>query len=263
MASMAPSPLPYGTAALDRGLALLQAITRDGAERPLGVIADELGLPESTARRMAMLLLQRGFLVRVAPGRFAAGPALLGLPEPRRVVADIARQPMQRLARTVRATVHLGLIEDDMVTYIAKVHGGGPHVLTREGMQLEAYCSAIGRVLLALQPEQLIRAYLSSAPFIALTGKTETDPERIGQLLAMVRDQGHAVEQEEVMEGLYCTAVPIPDTGADHLPAGIRQLAVSVSRVRAAPLTAALIVSDRRRLDACADEIAARLALKG
>jgi DNA-binding IclR family transcriptional regulator len=260
MADVLHPPLPYGTGALDRGLQLFQAIACDGRDRSLAEIAAELGLPDSSARRMVTLLIKRGLVARVAPGRFAAGPALLALPEPRRIVADIARPCMRRLARSLGATVHLGLLEDDMVTYIAKVHGGGPPVLTREGMQLEAYCSAIGRVLLALLPERVVRAYLSSAPFVALTSRTETDPERIGHLLESVRSQGHAVEQEEVMEGLFCTAVPLPDPGQGAAPGGAGRLALSVSRMRTAPMTPALIASDRRRLEACAAEIAARLA---
>lgn len=251
------SNAPYGTESLDRAVQLLQAIVGDGGKTPLLEIAKRLGLADSSARRTATLLLRRGLLVRVRPGHFSAGPAFLAVPEPRFIIADIARPALRRLARAIGATVHLGLFEDEMITYIAKAQGGGPEVLTREGMQLEAYCSAIGRVLLSMQPQETIRSYLSSAPFVALTGNTETDPERIGELLKAVQTDGFAIEHEEIMEGLHCTAVPVPARGI--LPSGLGFLALSVARMRTAPISAALIASDRRRLEACAAEIAVSL----
>lgn len=248
---------PYGTESLDRAVQLLQAIVGDRGKTPLLKLAAELGLPGSSARRMAALLMTRGLLVRVKPGHFSAGPAFLAAPEPRFIIADVARPALRRLARAIGATVHLGLFEDEMITYIAKVRGGGPEVLTREGMQLEAYCSAIGRVLLSMQSQEMIQGYLSSAPFVALTGNTETDPERIRERLEAARSDGFAVEHEEIMEGLHCTAVPIPSRG--NLPSGIGSLAISVARIRATPMNPATIAADRQRLKVCAAEIAASL----
>jgi len=247
--------LPHGTSALDRGLTLLQLIVTDAGERPLSELADVMGLPASSARRMVGLLLRRGLVIRVAPGHFAAGPALLALPGPQCIVADLARPVMLRLARTIQATVHLGLLDEDMVTYIAKAHGGGPEILTQEGTQLEAYCSAVGKVLLSMLPDRSMHAYLAAGPFVALTDKTQTDPQRIRQQLLAVRAQGWAVEQGEVQEGLGCIAVPIPRLDA-ALPPSVRRLALSISRVRDAPLSARMLAEDQRRLEACAARIA-------
>lgn len=256
-----PTNTPYGTESLDRAVQLLQAIVSDGGKTALLDLATSLGLAGSSARRVATLLLRRGLLVRIGPGHFSAGPAFLAAPKPRVIIADVARPALRRLARAIGATVHLGLLEDEMITYIAKAHGGGPEVLTREGMQLEAYCSAIGRVLLSVQPQEMIQAYLSSAPFVALTGNTETDPERIGELLKTVQTDGFAVEHEEIMEGLHCTAVPVPARGI--LPSGIGSLALSVARMRTTPVKPVMITSDRKRLEACAAEIAASLDALG
>jgi len=248
--------LPHGTSALDRGLQLLLTIATDGGRRSLAEIADGMELPASSARRMVGLLLQRGLVIRVAPGHFAAGPALLALPEPQRIVADLARPKMSRLARTIQATVHLGQLEDDMVTYITKVQGGGPEILTQEGTQFEAYCTAIGKVLLSMLPDRLMNAYLAAGPFVPLSSKTLTDPARIRAQLLAARAQGWAVEQGEVQDDLYCTAVPVPVLDSETLPLSVRRLALSISRVRTTPMPARLLTEDLRRLEACALQIA-------
>ena len=249
-----PTADPSGTAALDRGLQLLLAILADKGHSGLAAIAAELSLPYSTARRMLAPMLRRGMLVRTSAGHFMAGPALLTVPPAGRILGNIARPAMRRLAIAAKATLHLGLFEDDMITYVAKVHGGGTPVWTREGMQQEAYCSAIGRALLASLPERERRAYLSGGAFVPLTDRTVTDPERIALMLDDVRRNGFAIEQGEVSEGLSCVAVSVPvkDDAAGTLP----RLALSLARMRTTPLPAAMVEADRKRLSRCAAAIA-------
>ncbi|MFZ2995559.1 MULTISPECIES: IclR family transcriptional regulator [Sphingobium] len=240
--------------ALDRGLQLLLAVLADQGGNSLAVIAERVGLPYSTARRMLAPMLGRGMLVRTSAGHFMAGPALLAVPPAGRILGNIARPAMRRLAVTVRATIHLGLFEDDMITYIAKVHGGGTQVWTREGMQQEAYCSAIGRALLASLSERERRTYLTGGPFVALTDRTVTDPERIALMLEDVRRNGFAIEQGEVSEGLSCVAVSVPIANDATRP--LPRLALSLARMRTRALPAAMVETDYQRLTRCAAAIA-------
>ena len=75
---------------------------------------------------------------------------------------------MEDLAKRTGLTVHLGVFEGDMVTYLVKA-AGVTDVLTQEGMQLEAYCSGIGKVLLAFLPLDEREQYLAGGPFVRLT----------------------------------------------------------------------------------------------
>ena len=68
-----------GTAALARGLRLLECIAKDQAQTSLHDHATALDIPYATARRMIATLDQSGFVVRVGAGRYRAGPALVGL----------------------------------------------------------------------------------------------------------------------------------------------------------------------------------------
>jgi DNA-binding IclR family transcriptional regulator len=161
--------------------------------------------------------------------------------------ARIARPKLQRLAQATGATAHLGVLDTDMVTYLVKAHPPGraqSSILSRENTQLEAYCSAIGKVLLAALPPCALERYLAAGPFVALTPRTITDPAVLRTHLAQVRVEARAEDTGEIDPHLHCIAVPIP--GA--------HLAVSLSFAGTAPSQAALA-----RLRRCAAAIGARL----
>lgn len=106
-----------------------------------------------------------------------------------------------------------------MVTYRIKTGQGAGNLFTRVGMQLEAYCSGIGKMLLAHLPEEQQRAYLAGGPFPALTAKTITQPAALAQELERIRAQGFALDDYEVADDLFCVAVPIRQEGGRVLAA--------------------------------------------
>lgn len=239
----------------DVKLPLLLRIIADRGEAPLSRQARELAIPLSTAYRAVADLTSAGL---VSPGRH--GSWLPGFDlirraaaiDPRELLADIARSPLRRTAKSFRGTVHLGILEADMVTYLVKERGGGPEVLTRPGMQLEAYCSAIGKMLLASLPTPERDRYLAGGPFFALTPYTITDPEALRRELDRVRTLDHAIDEREISEALRCVAVPVRDRGGE-IVAAISFTCVIPSR---RPQTDDDVLAALR---ACAQEIEQRL----
>lgn len=224
---MEKSALSEREPAVERAAQLLIAIARDRGRNTIAAHAAALGIPLSTAYRIVDVLTRSGLLAPGRRGHF--GPGLVlgeigGAASPRAILADMARPLVRRLARTVRATAHLGILDGDMVTYIVKEHAGGPHLFTREDEQLEAYCSAIGKILLAHLPPDQVDRYLASAPFVPLTARTTTDPDAIRGVLDDIRRADHATDDREVADDLFCVAVPIRDRS------GAVIAAVSVSR---------------------------------
>lgn len=203
-------------AALERGLALLAAVARNETRRSALDVGRDLGLPIATTHRIAATLAKHGYLHRVRRGHYVAGPALLALADAMSrpvATAEAARPVLAKLAGRTGLTAHLGCLENNMVTYLIK-EGDRADVFTREGIQLEAYCSGIGKVLLAHLPEKGQSEYLASAPFIALTPRTITNPEALREAFGRIREQGYAVDDEEVVPGLTCLAVPVPDASS-------------------------------------------------
>lgn len=196
---------------LDRALRLFSTIVAASGDRGLAEIAADLGVPSSTAHRFVATLLRHDMIARIGRGRYCLSYNMAGQGDDersRQILSRIARPEASALARATRANVHVGVLDNDMVTYLVKA-GDQSSLFTREGMQLEAYCSAVGKILLAHLPPSSLDAFLRTGPFIALTSSTIVDPEALRDHLGCVRASQFALDEQEVDEHLRCAAVPI------------------------------------------------------
>lgn len=216
----------HGAAGLEKGLALLSLIARDNGETKLSVLAKRLLLPPSTGRRLAAALERHGLVARAGHGYYMTGRALMEMGttvDHRELLIRISRPQLRRLARALKATTHLGILEADMVTYAVKEQWGAKAIFSREGEQLEAYCSAIGKVLLAHLDAETRQAYVTAEIFVPLTEHTIVDPGLLSEELEAVRGRGYATDMGEVANDIYCVAVPLMK------PEGRAIAAISVS----------------------------------
>lgn len=203
-------------AALARSLQLLEALLGNEHGRSVAAVADELGLPRATAHRQVSTLVAEGFLSRLPGRRTGPGPrllALLKLVDEKQLVVAAAAPVLHRLAAELQCVVQLGTLENDMVTYRIKTGRGAGDFFTKVGLQLEAYCTGIGKVLLAHLSLPERESYLSTGPFPALTANTITDPQKMWEELLAVAEQGFARDDEEIADGLACLAVPVHSSG--------------------------------------------------
>lgn len=172
------------------------------------------GMPKATIYRYLSSLRAAGLIVRQRRGSYVPHPHFLRLlrrHDPNHVLGEYVRPYLQKLSADLGTTVHFGVLEDDMVTYIVKVEVDDETVFTQENQQLEAYCSAIGKVLLANLPSAAIDEYLAVGDFPYLTPKTVTHPGEIRKELARTRRRGYGMDSAEVDKQLYCLAVPVRD----------------------------------------------------
>jgi IclR family transcriptional regulator, acetate operon repressor len=210
-------------ASLARTLAMLDAVIADGGRSSVAAIARSIAMPVATAHRQVVTLVAEGYLAASESGGHVAGPRLLDLLyrlDEKQVIANVAAAVLHRLAARVGCVVQLGTFENDMVTYRIKAGQGAGALFTKVGMQLEAYCSGIGKVLLAYLPDDQRRAYLAGGPFVALTSHTITGVSELAEELARIRSQGFAVDNGEIAEDLLCIAAPVR-TPAGNVPAAI------------------------------------------
>ena len=185
-----------------------------GEDRTLQDIAGDVGIPLTTAWRLARTLEMRDFLLQGARGHYHAGPALLAMTDrisAQKTVAGVARPILARLARRFRCVAHFGVLEQDMVTYLVRESSAPSSVPTKQGSQLEAYCSAIGKVLLADLGPEVRKDYLGSGPLIALTERTITNRNRLSAELDHIVSVGFAIDEREVRDDLICLAVAVRD----------------------------------------------------
>lgn len=205
----------------------MRSILRDGGTSSLTQIARTEALAPATAYRLAASLVAEGMLLPIGGGRHAASPQLLDLVQGlslRPAMVGVARPVVRQLARESGSVAHLGIMDDDMVTYLVKEGRSRGALFTEEGKQLEAYCSGIGKILLAALPQDERNRYIATGPFIALTPNTITDGNALTDELTRVARLGYAEDQEEIAMGLHCLAIAI------NAPSGAVIAALSISR---------------------------------
>ena len=207
-AAMATPPLR----SLDRALELLDLIVQSGETHSIGHLARQLAMPHSTAYRIAATFERAGLLTRLRRGCYLPGPGLLRLARHdtlHRVLRGVSRPIVDQLSRDTGCTAHLGIFEDGMVTYLVKAGRSARRIFSREGTQLEPYCTAIGKVLLAALSESARGEYLRAGPFVQMTPNTLTDPQKLRNALTKIRTQEYATDNAEMDSDLFCLAVPV------------------------------------------------------
>lgn len=172
-------------------------------------------LSEATGHRLIRTLEKIGVVVRNVKGCYRPGMLLASLSK-NVDIGDLVRGTSQKvlsdLASYVKAIVHIGVLENGMVTYAAKVGDESRvPVYSRVGAQQEAYCSALGKVLLAALPNDELEEFLHDGGFVALTPQTITDVVRLRTELQNVRARGYAIDDCEVYPSLCCVGAPILD----------------------------------------------------
>lgn len=246
-----------GAGAVHKALSLMLALASDGGETPAARIAEDLGLPASSARRLVAAMVRENILMRLERGHYAAGPALARLGNAASLharLAAAARAPMRRLAQVSgEAAVHLGVLEGEMVTYLAKQSASQAFAETRTGTQLEAYCTGIGKMLLACLPEGERETFLKAGSFVPITASTITAPADLRAQLQKTRTRGHALDDAEMFEGLRCIAVPVI-IGTEPVAA--------ISLSRHAAWDQRRMARDVARLETCAGQIAQVMSRK-
>jgi len=84
-------------------------------------------------------------------------------------------------------------------------------IVSQIGMRLPAHCTGVGKVLLAYLPDAEVRQIIKKKGMTRFTKNTITDPRSLETELDRIRERGYAIDNEEIMDGLFCMAAPIRD----------------------------------------------------
>jgi IclR family acetate operon transcriptional repressor len=200
---------------LARGLDVLELFGRLGPELSQKEISEALSLPMPTVHRLTAVLTERGWIDRdPATRRLRLGLEMARLMPPLMAgmrLPELARPHLLRLASSLQETVNAAILQGSEILYL--LSESGDRLLTPQvtvGMRLPAHCTALGKCLLAQQPDELARQALGEEPYERLTARTLTSWEQIVPHLAEARASGVAVSEEEYEIGLVSIAVPVP-----------------------------------------------------
>jgi IclR family transcriptional regulator, acetate operon repressor len=198
-------------------LAMLEAVA--ALEHPatlaeLSVIAD---VPKPTMHRWLGALETAGLLQRTPDGRrYELAPRAAQLAFSilaNRPAGTIRNEILRRVVEEVGETCNLTVLDGTQVTYLDRVESQWPLRITfQQGSKVPAYCSASGKLFLALMPPVKRDLVLAQMPLQRLTDNTVIDHTVLLNELADIRRDRYALDREEFMSGLVCLAVPIIQT---------------------------------------------------
>jgi IclR family acetate operon transcriptional repressor len=176
-------------------------------------LSQRANLPKASGHRLVQTLEELGAIVRGPNGRYRLGMMFVSLYRNvaiSELLHAVASPILQRFSSSMGFTLHMGILERGMVTYVCKVAGKpGFPCHTRVNMQHEAYCSGLGKVLLGGLSNEELEAFLHDGDFVALTPNTITDRSVLRAEIEKARSLGYAIDREESSIGLCCVAVPV------------------------------------------------------
>ncbi len=207
---------PYQVQVLDRALAILQMLSAEGPDLSLGEISTKLGLHKSTVHRLVMVLERHKLVERNSDnGRYRLGLKLFELGTKAVSKLDLrgrARPVLERLVLETSETVHLCILDDTEVVYLDKVEPTrSVRMASSVGRRNPAYCTAVGKAILAWLPEAQVENIVRKHGLKALTANTITSFLELKAELAAIRERGYAVDNEEIEEGVRCVGCVVRD----------------------------------------------------
>jgi IclR family pca regulon transcriptional regulator len=199
-------------AALARGLSVMRAFSSQGRELTLAEISKLVDLPRATVRRCLITLHALGYIgttgkyfrltsqvLTLSQAYFSSNP-----------LPNVAQPYTEQVSKTIGASCSVSVLVGDEVIYIARSSRKRSASVHRElGTNLPAYCTSMGRVLLANLSKQELDAYLKRVELIKYNNKTVVDEGQLRAILEDVRQDEYCVIDGELESGLRAIAVPV------------------------------------------------------
>jgi DNA-binding IclR family transcriptional regulator len=201
---------------LERTFALLDVLAAHSDPVSLKAISEATGLHPSTAHRILNDLTIGRLVDRPEPGSYRLGMRLLelgNLVKGRLDVREAALGPMRELHRLTHQPVNLSMRQGDEIVYIERAFSerSGMQVVRAVGGRAPLHLTSVGKLFLAHDDPQRVRAYVTRTGLAGHTRNSITDPARLERELASVRTLGVARDDEELEPGVRCMAAGIYD----------------------------------------------------
>jgi len=210
------APLKPSVQVLERMFQLFEVLAAHEEPVPLKQISESTGLHPSTAHRLLNDLALGRFVERPEPGAYRLGMRLLelgNLVKARLSVREAAVLPMRELHKEIRQPVNLSVRQGDEIVYIERAYSerSGMQVVRAIGGRAPLHLTSVGKLFLASDDAQRLRAYASRTGLMGQTRNSITQLAVLERELALCRRHGVARDNEELEIGVRCMAAGIYD----------------------------------------------------
>ncbi|GFE64196.1 IclR family transcriptional regulator [Litoreibacter roseus] len=199
-----------------RTLLILEALGQQSDPMSPSDIGRLIGLPKQTVHRLCNTLVAEGFLVRderntgLRPGRRARMMSSGVLHASTSYIAR--RQVLMQLAEDIGETINFVVPEDRGMAYHDRVETNWAfRIQLPVGSHVPFHCTASGKTFLASLPKAERRRLVQVMALEQVTQNTITDPDALMSELQRISKQGHALDNEEFVDGMIALAVPVLD----------------------------------------------------
>jgi IclR family transcriptional regulator, pca regulon regulatory protein len=204
---------PNFMTSLARGLIVIQAFTQQSPQMTISQLSIRTGLSRAAVRRCLYTLTKLGFAGAEDGSRYSLRPRMLTLSHTytaSNTLSTAAQPILERMSAAHRESFSVATLDGDDIVYIARttvtrVMAVDLHI----GSRLPAYCTSMGRVLLAYLPPEQLEPYLARVVLTPHTTRTIVSVDKLRIALRNVRRNGYALVDQELEVGLRSLAVPV------------------------------------------------------
>lgn len=201
---------------IERMFTLIDVLASREEAISLKEISEKSGLHLSTTHRLLNDLATGRFVEHPQPGSYRLGMRLLelgNLVKSRLNVRDAALLPMRELHKLIQQPVNLSLRQGDEIVYIERTYSerSGMQVVRAIGGRAPLHLTSVGKLFLAADDPQRVRAYATRTGLSGHTKNSLTQLSTLERELSKVRQYGNAHDNEELELGVRCMAAGIYD----------------------------------------------------
>nr|WP_314627872.1 IclR family transcriptional regulator C-terminal domain-containing protein [uncultured Noviherbaspirillum sp.] len=224
---------PSFMTSLARGLAVVRAFSDQRRSLTIAQISHKTGIPRAAVRRCLYTLKRLGYADSEANNFFLKPKILsLGYSYLSSTPLTVSAQPcLNGISRALNESCSIAVLDNEEVLYVARsATSRVMSIALNTGSRLPAYCTSLGRVLLASLPDEALQHYFDTVKLRAYTERTVVSVARLREILSEVRVSGYSVVEEELEVGLRSIAVPVRGaSGVIHASLNVGAQATRVS----------------------------------
>ncbi|MFW5980991.1 MAG: IclR family transcriptional regulator [bacterium] len=199
---------------IDKAIDLLEVLSKSDSSLGMTEISNILDFPKSTVARILSTLEYRKFIkqdittkkYKIGLKIFELGSSIFNDLE----IRPIVRPHLKELVKDLDETAHLVIYNQGDVVYIDKVDTTHPiRQYSKIGRSAPVHCSAVGKVILAYKPEDVVDEIIKKKGLKKYTDNTITEYRELKKHLKKIKKRGYAVDNCEIQEELRCVAAPV------------------------------------------------------
>ncbi|MBP8717717.1 MAG: IclR family transcriptional regulator [Candidatus Atribacteria bacterium] len=204
----------YPIKVLKKAFLVLEILLKNDAPLSMTEISERLDYYPSTVHRILDTLKYGGYVEQdPLTQKYQLGMKLLELGMAKLNQIDLvkeARPYLKELAKKCNETVHLAILEDTNVLYLAKEESSQTiRMISYVGKRAPLHCTALGKTILAFLPLAKREQLLARMELFKLTENTITDKQKLIEELNKIEQEGFALDREENEKDVRCIAAPI------------------------------------------------------